>query len=182
MQQKSILGLQRKTVVLSAHHPQWAACFREEKQNLIQHLPPNTFLQLEHIGSTAIIGLCAKPILDMMALVSTIDLDILSPIIKQLAHLDYTYRPNKTNNNRLLLVKGPASNRTHHLSLVADTRLLTDALFFKDYLNTNPNQAKAYEQLKQNLQVQYATDRDQYTKGKAHFIRSILVLQNHSSQ
>lgn len=132
-----------------------------------------TATDIEHVGSTAIKGIVAKPIIDMVAGVATFaDAERLHGV---LARLGYQFRPNASKGRERLFVKGPESNRTHYLHVVkhggSDWQ---KCIFFRDYLNEHPQAAKTYEKLKIELAKKFANDRPKYTKAKEKFIRSIL--------
>lgn len=174
-----MIGLQRGTVQLHKHHEAWRTLFEQEKHTLTA-IFTNQILRIEHIGSTAISGIVAKPIIDMLAVVDSIDESYIVPFHEPLADLGYTFRPLPVHDHRRLFVKGPESCRTHHLSFVTKGEVLNNALFFRDYLRSRKAARQAYQALKKTLGVKYALDRKQYTAGKADFVASILARRDKS--
>ncbi len=131
---------------------------------------------LEHVGSTAVPGLAAKPILDILA-----GLRVLSDAracIPRLEAIGYEYVPEYEDRlpERRYFRKGPLENRTHHLHMVEiGSDFWTSHVRFRKYLRGHPEAAREYEALKRDLAAAHAGDRDLYTESKADFILSILV-------
>jgi GrpB-like predicted nucleotidyltransferase (UPF0157 family) len=168
------LGLQRGTVRLVASDPAWPAAFQSEADRLRSRtetagLAPLAF---EHIGSTAVPGLIAKPILDLMAGYGA-GLDP-APYIELLASAGYTPRGSRGVPERELLVLGSDVARTHHLNLVeVDGSFWRAHLSFRDKLRNDSVLAAAYATLKRELMSRYPTDRAAYSAGKEAFVRRV---------
>lgn len=168
-----MLGVKRGTVLLMPHDPDWALLFEEEKKLLM-----NTFgdriKSIEHIGSTAISGIPAKPIIDMNVGIESID--NIEDFIQKLPGLGYEYIPERRFSDRQFFPKGPAEERTHHLNLVEMTSETgwTNPLLFRDYLRKHQEVREAYQRLKEGLVLKYADNRDEYTERKGSFIHSVL--------
>lgn len=169
-----MIGIQRGTVQLLTYRPEWRTLFEEEAARLLSVLGAY-ILQIEHIGSTAIEGMDAKPIVDIMiAVESWSNAKNLVPTIEALG---YEYKEEDAVSERLFFAKGPPTKRTHHLSLTEPTTAYwTDKILFRDYLWEHPLAAKEYRRLKQELAQRYPEDRASYTDGKAEFIRRTLEL------
>lgn len=170
------IGLKRGTVQLFEHSEEWKMAFEMEKK-LLQKVFGKRLKRIEHIGSTAIFGIASKPIIDMMAVVDSIEVHCIEALIADFEALDYTYRNLNGDENRRLFVKGSESNRTHHLSLVEEGEEFLSALFFRDYLRANEQERLAYEGLKRELELKYGDNRKAYTAGKTDFIRRIVGLR-----
>jgi GrpB-like predicted nucleotidyltransferase (UPF0157 family) len=169
----SILGLERGRVELTPFQHGWAQLFDEEAVRLRQ-LCGSRIEQIEHVGSTAIPGMPAKPIIDMMAAVPTMALG--ESLISLIESNGYEYRPEDSWSERVFLANGPRSCRTHHLSLtVTDSEYWRDHLLFRDYLRKNPAQMAAYGRLKRDLAERFAADRRAYTEGKYAFVQEVLA-------
>lgn len=167
------LGLQRGTVVLSEHKPEWYQLFEEERANLATVL--GTFaLSIEHIGSTAIPGIKAKPILDLMVAIPTFD--DWEQYKEPLSLLLYEFRRDfREDQQHILFVKGPEENRTHYLKLTElDSEFWKEHLIFRDYLTTHPERAQEYQELKESLLAEHSGDRGPYTEGKKQFVQETL--------
>ena len=165
------LGLARGQVRVLAHDPRWADLFQEESLLLSTPaaFPALPALTIEHFGSTAVPGLVAKPILDILA-GHPADLAA-SVYVPSLAALGYEPRGDQGVPGRELLVRGRSTARTHHLHLVAlDSAQWREPLIFRDRLRAEPALAGAYAALKLELATKHASDRSAYTDGKACFI------------
>lgn len=171
----SSIGLRRGIVELRAFDPAWAESFRAEADWLAQHvadaeLPPLVF---EHIGSTAVPGLEAKPIIDLMAGHQR----EIEPRAYFLAFqtAGYEYRGPQGVAEREYFVRGPEHHRTHHLNLVPlDGAFWRDHVKFRDRLRNEPTVRAAYAALKRKLAAAHPNDRGAYTDGKVQFVLSII--------
>jgi GrpB-like predicted nucleotidyltransferase (UPF0157 family) len=166
------IGLKRGTVRLEPHQTSWADLFQQEKAKLWAVLSAYP-VEIEHVGSTAIQGIDAKPILDI--LLGLPDLTDELGIRSLLEGMGYLYRGEQGVPERILYVKGAETNRTHHLHITAYKSLFwLENIYFRDTLNAKPEVARAYNDLKQELAAQYADDRAAYTAGKKAFIERVL--------
>jgi len=160
-------------IVLSDYDPAWPGEFERERLLLLEHLGEWLAGPIEHIGSTAVPGLRAKPILDIMASVHTLDGS--RPAIPVAARLQYVYFPYRANVMHWFCKPSPAA-RTHHLHLVpVDSQLWVDRLAFRDHLRQHPAVAGEYAVLKAAFAERYRTDREAYTQAKAPFVARILA-------
>ena len=166
------IGLRRGTVNVVAYQPAWVTAYDKEKQRL-QDALGGYISAIEHAGSTAVPGLAAKPIIDMIAAVD--DLSVYKEVIRPLTALGYEYMPERVFAGRVFFPKGPRENRTHHLSLVVkNSEGWTQPLLFRDYLRKNNAALNRYQTLKAKLATQYPDDRASYTKAKEQLIQEIL--------
>lgn len=168
-----MLGLKRGTVKLSSYNPNWPKLFEEEKK-LLTDTFGDRIIAIEHIGSTAIPGVPAKPIIDINVAVAS--LNDIGVFIKELPKLGYEYIPERKFADRQFFPKGPAKARTHHLNLVeitSDTGW-KNQLLFRDYLRNNKKAREDYVSLKKDLAQKYKNNRDEYTERKSSFIMTII--------
>ena len=167
-----MLGLEHDKVKLSPYQDTWAKLFKEEKWRLEEAIGEG-ILDVQHIGSTAVPGLTAKPILDIGVAVKNFEeaFALISPI----EALGYTYRGENGIARRHYFVKGPADKRTHHIHMFEESNEeWTTHLLFRDYLRTHPETVAAYQTLKEDLAKRYPKDRNAYTDGKHEFIQRVL--------
>ena len=166
------LGLERGRVHLAPYDPDWKREFEQEAA-LLRSVLGKRVLQVEHIGRTSIEGMTAKPIIDLMGVVSS---DISRIAMRgPLAQLGYEYRANGCTHDRIFFAKGPRTSRTHYLSITElDSQFYKEKLVFRDYLRTHPNAALDYCRFKQKLAALYQNDRAPYTEGKRAFVEQIL--------
>jgi GrpB-like predicted nucleotidyltransferase (UPF0157 family) len=161
-------------VRLIAYDPSWPARFASERALLAPLLAPWLAGPIEHIGSTAVPGLAAKPVIDIAAAVRTLP-DSLAAI-PSLPQLGYLYAPYKTEVMHWFC-KPARSFRTHHLHLVPlDSPLWSERLAFRDYLRRHPDAAAQYAELKRRLAEEHELDREAYTDAKGPFVARILNL------
>jgi GrpB-like predicted nucleotidyltransferase (UPF0157 family) len=154
-------------VEIVEYDPAWPAAYRAERERLVTLLPHG--VQLHHFGSTAVPGLAAKPVIDMIALVD----DLEAPIAGLVQHGGYQYPQafNATLIHRRFLCYPTASHRTHHLHLVDEPSELERRLRFRDRLRADPILAGEYVTLKRALAERYSDDREAYTEAKSEFVK-----------
>lgn len=148
--------------------PSWPEKFIRER-TLLQDSLRDLAIHIDHIGSTAVPGLKAKPVIDIMVTVKRLELN---DVQTRLEALGYVHVP-IDENGRLFFRKGLP--RTHHLHLVeADGEERQIHLRFRDRLIAHPEDTAEYQSLKEELAARYAQDRDAYTRGKEKLIQDIL--------
>jgi GrpB-like predicted nucleotidyltransferase (UPF0157 family) len=152
--------------------PHWLALFATERDAIAAALAPWLVGPPEHIGSTAVPGLPAKPVIDIMAPVASLDAS--RAAIAAAAALHYAYAPYQAETMHWFCKPSP-QHRTHHLHLVpAGSALWRDRLAFRDALRRDPALRDAYAALKQALAARYRHDRDAYTAAKGPFVARVL--------
>lgn len=165
-----MLGLTSGQLRLARYDPNWSQLFRAEKERLFASLG-NRILDVQHIGSTSIPSIPAKPILDIGVAVT--NFEEAARCIPLLEQMGYTYKGENGIPRRHYFVKGEP--RTHHLHMLEiESAEWKNHLRFRDYLRRNSAIAQDYASLKQTLATQFATDREAYQNGKEHFIQAVL--------
>ncbi len=162
-------------VILCEHNPLWKIWFAAERAHLQNALSGEKLIAIEHIGSTAIPNILAKPTVDMLMLLDA-SADIKS-ICEKIEKLSYIKMPEKTESAmHVVFVKGytPAgfAKKVFHLHLRYNN--FRDELIFRDYLCAHADIANEYETLKISLKKKFEHNRDSYTNGKATFINFVL--------
>jgi len=166
------------------YDPRWADRARTECERLTELLAPWLLGRVEHVGSTSVPGLAAKPIIDLMASVS--DLDVLAELAPgRLVADSWCYVPPELDCRpwRRFFVKPDASGqrRKAHLHLIqAGHPRWTEQIEFRDALRRDRQLAQRYEDLKRRLAQQHGHDREAYTAGKARFVATVLAQQDHA--
>ena len=158
-------------IILSEHRAEWTKFYEQEKDSIISALGTKNISRINHIGSTSVPGLIAKPTIDILLEIPT-DADIPSLTA---ALISAGYICNTQPNNpapHLMFMKGytPQGFRGQAVHLHVRFPGDWDELYFRDYLRSHPETAKSYGKLKQNLQLRYEHDRDAYTEAKTDFI------------
>ena len=164
-------GVVRYKVRLLPHDDMWETEFSIVKEQ-IQELWDGNVLDIQHFGSTSIHGIYAKPILDIaVVLKSFADMDV--DTMKQ-AGYDYCGPQNQEKDRYLFALRGENQISLHHLHCYEpgneDFRI---CIGFRDYLNSHPEDANTYSELKQKLAKQFPDDRSAYTSNKWNFVQSI---------
>lgn len=168
-------------VEIVAYNPAWIETFTNEAA-MLRSTIPFTNIAIEHIGSTSIVGLSAKPIIDIMIGFKFLkDANASIPAIKTLGYIyipeyevhipDRRYFHKPVNPPRLFHLHCTEQGGDFWLKLIA----------FRNYLRSHPQTRKAYQQLKEKLAVQYRLDRSAYTDAKTDFFESILKIADNKS-
>ncbi|NEP03789.1 MAG: GrpB family protein [Okeania sp. SIO2G4] len=162
-------------IIIVEHNPDWKFMFQQEATHIRELLGESLIHRIEHFGSTAVPGLAAKPIIDLLIEVSSLE-EAKQIAIPQLKLLGYEYWFDNPDPQRMFFVKGlpPNSPRTHHVHIVEADSILWECLIFRDYLCQHPDEAARYTQLKRNLAQRFSSDREAYTTGKTDYIKSVM--------
>jgi GrpB-like predicted nucleotidyltransferase (UPF0157 family) len=159
-------------VHIAAYDTAWPALFELERQRLSRFLGPWLAGPIEHVGSTAVPGLPAKPVIDVMAAVESLEAS--RDALAVLPEAGYQYAPYRADVMHWLCKPG-FSFRTHHLHLVPYRSLLwSERIAFRDRLRSDPVVAREYAELKHLLAEVHRFDREAYTDGKGPFIERVL--------
>ena len=164
----------REEIFIVPYDLEWPALFREEAKHLRSKLPRLLVGRIEHFGSTAVPGLAAKPIIDMLVEVGSLDETqrVIVPLLEAEGY-DYFWRTDVSPAYAWFIKRDPEGKRTHHIHMVEPDSKLWDRLFFRDYLRDFPDEAQRYSELKELLSQQYAKDRIGYTEGKTDYVVSV---------
>lgn len=176
-QAQKIQRVLRDEVVIAPYDPRWVESFRLERDHLYTYLPGELIRRIEHFGSTAVPGLAAKPIVDM--LVEVTDLgetrERIVPVLESQGY-DYFWRLTWGDDGlpfyAWFIKREPGTGaRTHHIHMV-DGHFAEhwDRLLLRDYLVEHPEVAREYEALKRRLAADSAGDRLAYARGKQEFL------------
>lgn len=158
-------------IQIVAYDPAWPSRFEEEKVALEAAIGAWVTGGIHHVGSTAVPGLEAKPIIDI--LVGVRNLEESRACFEPLAELDYLYAPYLTEAMHWFCKPDPA-RRTHHLHLIpTGSERYREELVFRDRLRADPAAAEEYASLKHALADKFENDREAYTDAKAEFIRKL---------
>lgn len=168
-----MLGLKRGTVELYPHDTRWETAAAQTIA-FLKTLLGDTAVDIRHVGSTAIRGICAKPILDIAVAVRSLsEMESLAPMLEEHGVI---FR-GQDHPGQLLFVMGDfaADTRTHHIHVVLENSTeWHNYNNMRDYLNANPGDAARYDALKRSLHSEYAGDRGKYTSGKSELINELL--------
>ena len=162
-------------IFLVDYDPDWVRQFNEEALRLRELLPSTLLLRVDHFGSTAISGLTAKPIIDILVGVTSLE-KARAEAVRPLESIGYAFWYDNPDPDHLFFVKGlpPAPHRTHHVHMVTAESSFYERLLFRDYLRNYPEEAQRYGDLKKELAARFAQDREAYTQAKSDFILDIM--------
>ena len=168
-----MIGLKRGVVKLIAHQDGW---HKEAEQTIeeLKRLLGNIAIDIQHIGSTAISSIHAKPIIDIV--VGVYDLNDIMPFVERLRKNGFVFRGEDVS-NQVLFVKGDFEKdfRTHHIHVVKwKGDKWNNYINFRDYLNAFPEKAIKYDNFKRKLAMRFSEKRKQYTEGKQQLIEEFL--------
>jgi GrpB-like predicted nucleotidyltransferase (UPF0157 family) len=153
------------------YNPNWPDMFAEEAANLARVLGKHV-VAIHHIGSTSVVGLKAKPIIDILPIVT--DITIVDKLKPKIEALGYEGLGENGLPGRRYFRKG-GDSRTHqvHIYGVENKTEIERHLAFRDYLRAHPKIAHEYGELKSRLALLYAEDIESYMNGKDAFVKSV---------
>jgi GrpB-like predicted nucleotidyltransferase (UPF0157 family) len=167
-----ILWRKREQIVLTPHDPRWLTIAADEGRHIAQACG-NAVLRVEHIGSTSVPGLIAKPVIDLMPLMKSVAEGF--ACVAPMWALGYWYAGEYGIAGRHFFVKG--SPRTHHVHmLVEGSKEARRHVAVRDVLRARPEMSIRYAALKQDLAFQFGDDRESYSKAKGEFMRELFDL------
>ena len=164
-----------RTMNIVEHDLRWEKMFEIEKAILKKVFNEN-IIQIEHIGSTSVPNLAAKPIIDIIIIVY--DINKVDEFNAEMAKYGYTAKGEYGMPGRRYFVKFKEDgvNRTHHVHIFEKENLFTDKmLLFRDFLRVNQQARTKYENTKRELSKKYYHDSTSYTNGKSDCINEILT-------
>lgn len=155
------------------YDPAWSGMFEAEREAIREVIGPWLTGEIEHVGSTAVPRLAAKPVIDIMAPVASLEAS--RPALEKLAAIGYCHAPYRADVMHWFCKPSPG-HRTHHLHLVpGGSRLWMDRIRFRNALRGDPSLAREYQELKMNLARLHGDDREAYTDAKGPFISTALA-------
>lgn len=168
-------------IEIAEYDPRWPELYKRERQHLLELFPRDLIVRVEHVGSTAVPGLGAKPVVDILVGVHNL-LTVREQVAPRLEAQGYDYFWAPTHGDdgppfyAFFIKRDAAGVRTHHIHVVAmDFGEHWDWVVFRDYLRAHAGVAARYEELKRHLAAAYPCDRVRYTEAKSDFIRSVLA-------
>jgi GrpB-like predicted nucleotidyltransferase (UPF0157 family) len=176
--EQKIARVVREHVAVMPYDPNWPKMFARERDHLRSCLPRDLVKRIEHFGSTAVPGLVAKPIVDI--LVEVTDLEEtkrrIAPVLEAQGY-DYFWRPSWGDSTppfyAWFIKRDESGSRTHHIHMVEAHFEHWDRLIFRDYLAQHPDVAREYGELKTHLSERHDRDRIAYTDAKTDFILAV---------
>jgi GrpB-like predicted nucleotidyltransferase (UPF0157 family) len=162
-------------LVIADYDPEWPARYEAEKALILKAIG-HIIADIEHIGSTSVPGLGAKPIIDIM--IGLHRLDDAVECIPRLEAIGHKYVPEFEAfvPDRRFFRKGPDEARTHHIHMVERaSEFWNDRILFRDYMRSHEDDAILYLLLKKELAARFGSNRQGYSDAKASFVSAILI-------
>lgn len=164
-------------VELHPYDPAWPAMYDAEAERLAEALPAGLALRMEHFGSTAVPGLIAKPVIDILVAVTDIE-EAREAAVAPLEAMGYAFWADNPRRDRLFFVKGlppRAIRRTHHVHMMELSPEFWRLLLIRDRLREDPEEAARYAALKRELAAKHREDREAYTEAKAGYMAALVA-------
>lgn len=159
-----------RKVEVAPYDDNWKLIFIQEA-NIIKNVLKQEIIRIDHIGSTAIPGIHAKPIIDIMGEVRKIER--VDHYHQEMKKLGYEAKGENGIPGRRFFIKG-GDERTHHVHIFQTGRVEIERhLAFRDYLIAHPEEAQKYSELKQHLAKQFPADIESYIEGKDAFVKEM---------
>ena len=172
MEQFMSIGIKRKTVKVFKYNPEWKNEYLKEKNTLKDALK-NYNVDIQHVGSTSIVGCKAKPIIDIAIGVSNLEYG--KRLIPILQKIGYHYDGRNDFGVRYFLKKCENDIETYFIHIEDKNSIIWQHhILFRDYMNFNPEEVTKYSELKENLAQKFCDDRKSYTKAKEAYIEKII--------
>lgn len=169
-----------ESVEVVDYDPDWPASFERERTHLLACLPQDIIVRIEHFGSTAVPGLSAKPIIDILVEVTDLGTvrEKVVPVLESQSY-EYFWRPTFGDDGEpfyaWFIKRDPRTGRRTHQIHMVERGFVEhwDRLLFRDYLVEHPDVAREYEALKRRLAAEFSGDRVRYTQEKTDFITAV---------
>lgn len=159
----------RRRVEVVPYRVEWPAQYQSEA-NALRDVFGDQLLSIHHFGSTAIPGISAKPIIDILVIVR--DIDAVFPLVPTLEAMGYVFKGEYGIPGRRFFYKGTEEVRSHHLHVYEiNSPNILRHIAFRDYMRTHPSLASAYAKLKESLARQFPDDMERYIEGKNDFVK-----------
>ena len=176
--EQKIARVVREHVAVVSYDPIWPKMFQRERDHLRSCLPFDLLKRIEHFGSTAVPGLAAKPIVDILVEVTSLEETRrrIAPVLEAQGY-DYFWRPSWGDDTppfyAWFIKRDQSGARTHHIHMVEAHFEHWNRLLFRDYLVEHPEVAREYGELKARLSEHHDRDRIAYTQAKTDFILAV---------
>jgi GrpB-like predicted nucleotidyltransferase (UPF0157 family) len=177
--EQRIKVLTKEPIVLVPYDAQWAARYSAVETELKSILPRMLMQRIAHIGSTAVPGLSAKPIIDVQVEVSDLEM-VKRDVAHKMEELGYEFiwRPTMGDDAPFyawFIKRDDRGERSVHVHMVESGQASVDRIIFRDYPREHPDEVVRYEAHKQELAKRFPKDRDAYTMHKTEYVNEVLT-------
>ena len=162
-------------VHLADYDPCWPAIYDAEAARV--RAASASYMAGEHFGSTAIPGMAAKPIIDILIAVRSVE-EARAQAVVPMEAIGYAFWADNPRRDRLFFVKGlppTAPHRTHHVHMTELGGEMWHRLLFRDHLRAHPDETARYLALKRDLATRHRTDREAYTAAKSAYVDEVMA-------
>lgn len=166
-------------VFIEPYNNNWLDVFNELRDQIVDQIG-NSIHRIDHIGSTAIYGLAAKPIIDVQ--ISVMDLDDIDEINLGLSSIGYQYRKDNPDLSKRYFRETTGMRRTHIHVRQSGSWSEQFNLLFRDFLREHENERNEYAQVKYDLANRFKEQRELYVEGKTEIVWNIMIKANKWSQ
>lgn len=173
-----ITTLSKERIAIVPYNAEWPKLYVELEKSIKQLVPRRLMQRISHIGSTAVPGLSAKPVIDIQVEVS--DLEVIREEVVPLmegAGYEFIWRPTMGDDAPFyawFILRDEAGERLAHVHMVESGRASADRILFRDYLRAFPEEVQRYEALKLDLAKRFPNDRAAYTTSKTAYVNEVL--------
>lgn len=169
-----MLGVSKNSVMLCPYSEEWHLLFEKEKTNLY-NCTERCLIDIQHVGSTSIIGMPAKPIIDIVIAVK--DLNEGFELVSDVEAIGYNFKGSLGKSKRFFFWKEEEGINTHNLHIVEHgDKNWQNLILFRDFMNKHEDYRNKYINLKEELASKYKDDRGKYTEKKAESILGVIQL------
>lgn len=169
-----MLGISKNSVMLCPYSEEWRLLFEKEKTNLY-NCTKEDLIDIQHIGSTSIIGMPSKPIIDIVVAIKHLNEGF--RLVNDVESIGYHFKGTLGRSNRFFFWKVDKGTNTHNLHIVEHgDKNWENLILFRDFMNHHSDYRDKYIDLKVELASKYRDDRGAYTEKKAEFILRVIQL------
>lgn len=177
--ERRIKVLTKERIILVPYDAKWAERYAQVETELKSLLPRMLMQRIAHIGSTAVPGLSAKPIIDVQVEVSDLE-EVKNEVVPKMVELGYEFIWRPTMGDvapfyAWFIKRDDRGERCVHVHMVESGQTSVDRIIFRDYLREHPDALKEYEAHKHDLAKRFPKDREAYTKHKTEFVNDVLA-------
>ncbi|MEG2656868.1 MAG: GrpB family protein [Clostridium sp.] len=175
-----MVGLPKNSVMLYPYSEEWSMLFEKEKINIYNCIKEYV-IDIQHVGSTSIKGMYAKPIIDIVVAIKNLEDGF--KLIDDIESIGYHFKGSLGKSNRFFFWKGNDKSNTHNLHIVQHgDKNFDNLILFRNFMSNHCDYREEYCRLKLDLANKYKEDRDAYTKSKTKFIVNVIELAKREIQ
>lgn len=177
--EKRLKALDKEQIDLVPYDPTWPGRYADLEKEVKRIIPRRLIQRIAHIGSTAVPGLSAKPIIDLQVEISDADevRDLVAPLMEE-AGFEFLWRPSIGDEDPFyswFILRDADGRRCAHVHVVRPGKASMERILFRDYLSAFPEEAQRYAELKRDLAQRYPKNRAAYAAAKTSHVNEVLA-------